>query len=231
MTPSSRNRLAPVQVSARPAENGPDGPHHDAFLLTRLRRGEEDACTELVQSHGGRLLSVARRMLRNEEDARDAVQQAFLSAFRALPNFNGQSQLSTWLHRIVVNASLMKLRTRSRRPEESIEDLLPRFLDDGHHVEAWSDWGSSVDELMERRETGQQVRAAIDRLPESYRTVLMLRDIEELDTARVAEMLGLTANAVKIKLHRARQALARLLENEFKGASTATLATKRSAAQ
>ena len=188
----------------------------EASLLARLRRGDDDACTELVRVYGGRLLSVARRMLRNEEDAKDAVQQAFLSAFRALPNFNGQSQLSTWLHRIVVNASLMKLRTRSRRPEESIEDLLPRFLDDGHHTETWSDLGSSVDDLLERKETRARVRAAIDRLPESYRTVLLLRDIEELDTARTADLLGVTANAVKIKLHRARQALARLLETEFR---------------
>ena len=192
------------------------GAVQEAPFLARLRRGDEDACAELVRTHGGRLLAVARRMLRNEEDAKDAVQQAFLSAFRALPNFNGQSQLSTWLHRIVVNASLMKLRTRARRPEESIEDLLPRFLDDGHHTETWSDLGSTVEELLERNETRARVRAAIDRLPESYRTVLLLRDIEEIDTSKAAELLGVTANAVKIKLHRARQALARLLETEFK---------------
>ena len=90
-----------------------------------------------------------------------------------------------------------------------------RFLDDGHHTETWSDLGSNVDELLERKETRARVREAIDRLPESYRTVLMLRDIEEVDTARAAELLGVTANAVKIKLHRARQALARLLETEF----------------
>ena len=211
-----------VSLTARPTVViAPPGPeqetlHQDALLLARLRRGDEDASTELVRTHAGRLLAVARRMLRNDEDAKDAVQQAFLSAFRAMPNFNGQSQLSTWLHRIVVNASLMKLRTRSRRPEESIEDLLPRFLEDGHHTETWSDLGASVDELLERKETRARVRAAIDLLPESYRTVLMLRDIEELDTARTAELLGVTTNAVKIKLHRARQALARLLETEFK---------------
>lgn len=211
-----------VSLAARPTVvMAPPGPeqetlHQDALLLARLRRGDEDASTELVRRHAGRLLAVARRMLRNDEDAKDAVQTAFLSAFRAMPNFNGQSQLSTWLHRIVVNASLMKLRARSRRPEESIEDLLPRFLEDGHHTETWSDLGASVDELLERKETRARVRAAIDRLPESYRTVLMLRDIEELDTARTAELLGVTTNAVKIKLHRARQALARLLETEFK---------------
>ena len=83
-------------------------------LLARLRRQDEAACEELVRTYSGRLLSVARRMLRNDEDARDAVQEGFLSAFRSIQKFNGDCRLSTWLHRIVVNAALMKIRTRSR---------------------------------------------------------------------------------------------------------------------
>jgi RNA polymerase sigma-70 factor (ECF subfamily) len=219
MTPSPRQGPGNAALSPVPGDPGetlPEVLQQDASLLARLRCGEEDACEELVRTHGGRLLAVARRMLRNEEDAKDAMQQAFLSAFRALPGFNGQSQISTWLHRIVVNTALMKLRSRSRRPEESIEELLPRFQEDGHHAETWSDWGVSADRLLQQRETRERVRVAIDQLPESYRTVLLLRDIEEIDTARTAELLGLTANAVKIKLHRARQALARLLESEFR---------------
>ena len=192
-------------------------PDTESALIERLRAQEEAACEELVRVHSGRLLSVARRMLRNEEDARDAVQEGFLSAFRAIQRFNGDCRLSTWLHRIVVNAALMKIRTRSRRPEESIEDLLPRFLEDGHHAEPTSDWGSA-NALLEQRETRERVRAAIDRLPESYRTVLMLRDIEELDTAETAQFLGLTPNTVKIRLHRARQALAKVLEPAFRPA-------------
>ena len=192
-------------------------PDTESALIERLRAQEEAACEELVRVHSGRLLSVARRMLRNEEDARDAVQEGFLSAFRAIQRFNGDCRLSTWLHRIVVNAALMKIRTRSRRPEESIEDMLPRFLEDGHHAEPTSDWGSA-NALLEQRETRERVRAAIDRLPESYRTVLMLRDIEELDTAETAQFLGLTPNTVKIRLHRARQALAKVLEPAFRPA-------------
>jgi RNA polymerase sigma-70 factor, ECF subfamily len=187
----------------------------EALLVERMRRRDDAAFEELVRTQSGRLLSVARRILRNDEDARDAVQQGFLSAFRALSEFNGQSRLSTWLHRIVVNAALMKIRSRSRRPEESIDDLLPRFQEDGHHVEQFSDWSASVDQRLVQRETRERVRAAIDQLPESYRTVLILRDIEELDTDETARALGLTANAVKIRLHRARQALARLLGPTF----------------
>lgn len=219
MTSSSRQVPHPTPVtyvSGEPFQDPEDLMGAELLLIARLRDGDERACEELVRTHGGRLLSVARRMLRNEEDARDAVQQTFLSAFRGLHGFNGQSRIATWLHRILVNAALMMMRTRGRHPEESIENLLPRFREDGHHAEGWSDLGASVDMLLQQRETRERVRAAIDRLPESYRMVLLLRDIEELDTASTAGLLGLSANAVKIKLHRARQALARLLAAEFK---------------
>lgn len=188
-------------------------------LIDRLRSGDEGAFEELVRDQSGRMLAVARRLLRDDEDARDAVQQAFLQAFRALPGFSGRSRLSTWLHRIVVNAALMKLRSRSRQPEQSIEDLLPNFLEDGHHAEPVNEWGMAVDVRLIRGEVRARVRDAIARLPESYRTVLLLRDIEELDTGETAQLLELTPNAVKIRLHRARQALARLLEPLFRNAA------------
>jgi RNA polymerase sigma-70 factor, ECF subfamily len=179
-------------------------------FVDRLRRNDAAAFEELVHAQTGRLFSVARRILRNEEDARDAVQEAFLSAFRALPGFSGRSRLATWLHRIVVNAALMKIRARSRRPEVPIEELLPRFLEDGHHAEPVSAW-APVDVLLMQRETRAALLAALDQLPENYRTVVILRDIEELDTETTAQLLELTPNAVKIRLHRARQALVRLL--------------------
>jgi RNA polymerase sigma-70 factor (ECF subfamily) len=188
-------------------------------LLARLRSGQEGAYEELVRNEGRHLLAVARRLLRNEEDAQDAVQQAFLSAFRALPGFNGQSRLTTWLHRIVTNAALMKLRTRGRQAEDSIEDLLPTFLEDGHHVEQFSEWALPADARMLRRETRAQVRAAIEALPDSYRTVLLLRDIEELSTEETAQALGVNPNTVKIRLHRARQALLKVLKPRMEASS------------
>ena len=184
----------------------------DASLLARLRAGDEAAYEELVRSETRHLLAVARTLLRNEEDAQDAVQQAFLAAFRALPSFNGQSRLTTWLHRIVANAALMKLRTRGRRPEDSIEDLLPNFLEDGHHAEQFTEWALPADVRMLRSETRAHVRSAIETLPDSYRTVVVLRDIEELSTEETAQALGLNPNTVKIRLHRARQALLKLLK-------------------
>ena len=119
--------------------------------------------------------------------------------------------MATWLHRIVVNTALMKLRTRRRRPEESLEPLLPTFLADGHHAERFSGSELQPDLLMARESMRAAVRACIDRLPERHRAVLVLRDVEELENGEVATLLGITPNAAKIRLHRARQALATLL--------------------
>ena len=125
--------------------------------------------------------------------------------------------LRPWLHRIVVNAALMKLRTRRRKPEESIEPMLPTYLDDGHHAEQFSDWAAQADRLFEQKQLRAAVRAGIEMLPDSYRTVLMLRDVEEMTTEEVAGRIGVSANAVKIRLHRARQALCTVLRNQMSG--------------
>jgi RNA polymerase sigma-70 factor (ECF subfamily) len=184
----------------------------DVLLVGRLQSGDEAAFEELVRNHGGRLLSVARRLLGSSEDAQDAVQETFIKAFRAIHTFEERSQLRTWLHRILVNTALMKLRARRRRPEESIDDLLPTFSADGHQAVESREWSDS---LLERKETAGIVRDAISRLPESYRVVLVLRDLEERDTSETARILGTTTTVVKVRLHRARQALRTLLDREF----------------
>ena len=184
----------------------------DLPLVTRLQRGDQDAFESLVRTHGGRLLSVARRFLGSNEDAEDAVQETFIKAFKSIHTFEERAQLHTWLHRIVVNTSLMKLRERRRKPQESIDDLLPTFVADGHQTTESREWS---DALVERKETAAIVRQAIARLPEQHRTVLILRDIEERDTAETAAILGTTTTVVKVRLHRARQALRTLLNREF----------------
>lgn len=187
----------------------------DSRLLERLRSGDNAAFDELVGIAGGRMLAVARRMMSCEEDAQDAVQEAFLSAFRSLDRFDGRSQLTTWLHRITVNACLMKLRSQRRRPERSIEDLLPTFIADGHQTRSSAPWKPNGADGIEIGEARDLVRAKINELPEAYRIILMLRDIEELSTEETAHALGLTTNAVKTRLHRARQALRTLLDPHF----------------
>ena len=161
------------------------------------------------------MLAVARRMLRDEEAARDTVQEAMLSAVRGLKNFDGHARLSTWLHRIVVNAALMRIRARQRKPEMSIEPLLPRFAEDGHHAEAVTSWADSAEQLIERQETQAMVRAAIAELPESYRVIVMMRDIDGMSTEEAAAAFGITENALKLRLHRARLALGTILKRRM----------------
>jgi len=180
-------------------------------LARGIQNGDSRAFEQMVRTYGGRLLAVTRRILRDEEAARDAVQDAFVSAYRSRKQFNADARVSTWLHRIAVNAALMKLRSQRRRPEEPIDGLLPGFREDGHHDAKFVAWTEPADVTVSRKETSAAVRRAIDRLPESYRTVLLLRDIEGLDTEEAAKMLGITANAVKIRLHRARMALRKLI--------------------
>lgn len=107
----------------------------EAAMLARLRAKDEAAFDELVDAAAGRMLSVARKMMSTEADAEDAVQDAFLSAFKSLDRFDGRSKLTTWLHQITVNACLMKLRSKRRRPEKSMDALLPEFVADGHQKE------------------------------------------------------------------------------------------------
>jgi RNA polymerase sigma-70 factor (ECF subfamily) len=183
------------------------------LLVRRLRAGDARAFAAVVRDNGGRMLATARRLLRHEEDAQDAVQEAWLLAFRALPGFEGQARLSTWLHRIVVNAALMKLRTQRRRPETSLEERSAVGTCDG------ADWigvhaAAGADDDLASRERRALVRRALDRLPARHRDVILLRDFEELDTDATAQRLGTTAGAVKTRLHRARQALRAIIEAE-----------------
>jgi len=179
-------------------------------IVARLRSGDEAAFELLVRRYSGRMLAVARRLVRDEEDARDSVQDAFLSAFRSIHRFEGGSQLGTWLHRIAVNSALMRLRGRRRRPECPIDELLPVFGADGHRAFRPEET-IGVDVQLERDQLRAVLRECVEQLPEGYREVYLLRDIEELSTEEAAAMLRVTPNAVKIRLHRARQALMTLV--------------------
>jgi RNA polymerase sigma-70 factor (ECF subfamily) len=202
----------------------------EAALVAKLQSGDQSAYATVMLKYGGRMRAVAQRLLGNEHDANDAVQDAFLSAFRSLDQFAGHAQLGTWLHKIVVNAALMKLRARRRRDECSIVELLPAFDETGHRLICrrpggpgggtmrWNNEGIGVkgpEEALERSELRMTIRKKIDQLPHDYRTVLLLRDIEEMDTDQTAECLGIKPGAVKTRLHRARMALRELLEREF----------------
>jgi RNA polymerase sigma-70 factor (ECF subfamily) len=201
------------------ATGAPRSGSEDIQLVARILAGDELACETLVRRNAGRLLAVARRFLRSEEDRADAVQDAFISAFCSLNSFQGHSSLATWLHRIVVNACLMKLRSESRRGAVPVDDLLPTFGEKGNFGRPTQARTGQPEELLVRDETRSQVRDCIDRLPDTHRTILLLRDIEERSTGETAVVLGIAAGAVKTRLHRAREALRVLLEQHVCSAS------------
>lgn len=188
----------------------------EATLLAWMQAGDEGAFEACVRAYSGQLLAVARRILGHEEDARDAVQDAFLSAFKGIGRFEGLSRIGTWLHRIVVNAALSRLRTRQRRPEMSIDDLLPHFGEGEHQIVPPAPWKATSVAILQHQEMREVVQGCINRLPETYRIVLLLRDIEGLSTEETAQMLDTTIGVVKTRLHRARQALRSLLDPYFR---------------
>ncbi|QJW93055.1 RNA polymerase sigma factor [Frigoriglobus tundricola] len=180
-------------------------PHYDeAELVAGLRVGSNDAYAELVRIHAGAMTAVARRFF-GDAEAAEAVQDAFVSAFRAMATFEGTAKLGTWLHRITVNACLLKLRGRKRSRLVPLEDDAPTDA-----VEC--------DSGLSQAETCERVREGVERLPDAYRTVIRLRDLEGLSTEETAARLGTNCGAVKTRLHRARQALKSVLEAQFANA-------------
>lgn len=190
-------------------------PDIEIALVERLRAREDRAFTELVAQHGPRMYATILRILRDPDDAADALQEAFLSAAKSIDRFEGQSQLGTWLHRIAVNAALMRRRRRRAEPHLDIDELLPRFTERGAFEQHPLPWQDSVEKNYERRELHGLILEKLEELPESYRNVILLRDIEDLSGAEAAAQLGISENAVKVRLHRARLALRELLAPLF----------------
>jgi RNA polymerase sigma-70 factor, ECF subfamily len=155
-------------------------------------------------------LATARRVLRDPAAAQDAVQDAMLSAARNLQRFRGDSQLSTWLGRIVVNAALTRRRALKRRPEESLDAMLERDPTGEPRRQkrtAIGSCGPTQEQAVLRGEVGALLHAAIDKLPTDYRTVVIMRHYEDHHIAEIAARLQITANAVKLRLLRAHRAL------------------------
>jgi RNA polymerase sigma-70 factor (ECF subfamily) len=177
----------------------------DEALAARAAAGDEPAFEALVSRYQARVYRLACR-LTDEGEARDVLQEAFLAAFRGLPAFRGESRFSTWLYRIATNAALMHRRARARRPTESLEAFLPRFDADGVHIREPADLRAAAraDELLDRKRLAEKARAGLDRLPDIYRDAFVLRDLEEMTTGEVAEVLGLDPAAVRQRVHRAR---------------------------
>lgn len=168
--------------------------------------------TKFVREHSDWMMAVAFRILLDRGHAEDAVQAAFINVFKHLDSFEGRSSLQSWMRRIVVNEALMVLRKIKRQNEQSIDNLLPSFDSAGCRIEPGLVSTQTPESLLVLNQTHKQIRAAITQLPEDYRLVLCLRDIEGLSTKESSEALAISEANVKMRLHRARSALKKLLE-------------------
>jgi RNA polymerase sigma-70 factor (ECF subfamily) len=197
----------------------------DAVIFERLRAGDGTALESLMERFAPRVYRVAQAVTRSAPDAEEVAQDVFLTLFRKAASFEGRAALGTWLYRITVNTALNKRRGKRAQVEEPLENHLPAYTVDGHRDGARSyllaDWSQMPDEVLLSREGREVVRAAVERLPAHYRAVLILRDVEELSSEEVSEVMGESVASVKSRLHRARMALREQLTRVYAAGAAA----------
>ncbi len=183
----------------------------EKLLVEGIRNGDEDSYKKLLVTYWEKLNCLARRILNDPSIANDCVQEALIKAINKIDDFEGKGSFAGWLRRIVVNEALMLLRKKKSRKEESIDNLMQDFDEMGMYSQSYNGNPISLDVLQESEEVRTQVRLAIDKLPDTFRITLLLRDIEGYTTKEVAEKMGVTEQNVKVRLHRARLALRNIL--------------------
>jgi RNA polymerase sigma-70 factor (ECF subfamily) len=197
-------------------DSGAPAPVTDEELVTRARAQDFGAFEQLVDRYEDKVYRLAFRFVRNETDAKEIVQDTFLSIWRKLDTFKGDAQFGSWVYRVAANAALMRLRSQRRHPEVSTEELPVDFLDTyGHLPTSGDNWARRPDDELQSDELRRRIQSAVDELPEIYRTVFLIRDVEGLSTEETAEVLGISIPTVKTRLHRARLALRETISRYF----------------
>ncbi|HEX6466367.1 MAG TPA: sigma-70 family RNA polymerase sigma factor [Terriglobales bacterium] len=183
-------------------------------LVQAAKQGDISAFEQLVKRYDRNVFRIAQHITQNREDAEDVVQDAFLKAYQNLEQFQGNSKFYTWLVRIAVNESLMKLRRRKTSKTVSMDEDVE--TEEGSMPREFADWSPNPEQLYGHSELSDILRKTIQGLPSSFRTVFVLRDVEGLSTEETAEMLDLSVPAVKSRLLRARLQLRERLNRYFK---------------
>jgi len=191
------------------------GQEYEAFLIGRIQGGERELFYELIRPYERRVFVIAFAILRNEADAEDAVQDAFLKAFKHLAQFRSESRFSTWLIQVAINEARLRLRKSHLEIMRPIED---QENEDGTYTPCeFADWREIPSEALERREIREKLVAALGALAQKYREVFVLRDVEHMSIEDTAQALGISAGAVKTRLLRARLMLRDLLSPGLDG--------------
>jgi len=184
-------------------------------LVQGLKKGDLKAFDTFVERYQKKIYALAFNMTHNPMDAQDVVQEVLLTIFRKIGTFQGKSAFSSWVYRITLNAVYMKLRSKKKQQTVSLDDMLPNFNHSGYHQDKIRDWSQNSESLLFSNETREVIQNAVNLLPEKEKVVFVLRDVDELSTERVGEILGLTVPAVKSRLHRARLFLRKKLSTYF----------------
>jgi RNA polymerase sigma-70 factor (ECF subfamily) len=210
----------PPNTPPSPPPSGAPAPEtaavSDEELVARARAKDFSAFEQLLDRYEDKIFRLAYRFVRNETEAKEVLQDTFLSIWRKLDTFKGDSQFGSWLYRVAANTALMRLRAQRRHPEISTEELPIGYLDNyGQVPPPGENWSRRPDEELQSDELRRHIQSAVDALPEIYRTVFLLRDVEGLSTEETGEILGISVPTVKTRLHRARIALRDTISNYF----------------
>ena len=184
-------------------------------LVKDLQAGKTESFERLATLFQKKIYALSFNLTRNAMDSEDVTQEVLLTLFKKIHTFQGKSAFSSWVYRITLNATYMKLRSRKKDQSISIEELLPSFNGSGFQQEKIQDWSENTESLLFDNETRETIQKAVDLLPEKEKIVFLLRDVEGLSTEKVSEILELTVPAVKSRLHRARLFLRKKLANYF----------------
>ncbi len=185
-------------------------PVGEAELISRIIAGERELFYDLIKPYERAAFMTALSVLKCEADAEEIVQEAVLKAYRALGSFRGESKFSTWLIKITLNEARMKLRRSKAGAEVSLQDLTDES--DGDYTPAiLTDWREIPSQALERKELREALQRAVNELPQTYREVLVLRDIREMNIAETAQLLGISTSSVKVRLFRARLLMQKIL--------------------
>jgi len=187
----------------------------DDLLVKDLKAGSHEAFEKITELYQRKIYALAFNMTRNQMDAQDITQEVLLSIYKKIGTFQGKSAFSSWVYRITLNATYMKLRNKKKEQYVSLDDLMPSFNGTGFQTEKLTDWSETTESLLFSNETRDIIARAVDQLPEKEKVVFILRDVEGLSTEKVSEILDLTIAAVKSRLHRARLFLRKKLSHYF----------------